>query len=101
MNVPDIMNLYEEKIDDYTIVDEMCINDQTVILGYCKEKAYPYATWLTSSTRESGYGFPKYYLNKESALSGLKSRSHRILDDDFCRKRLDEYSLKKEIQQER
>lgn len=101
MKVPDIMNLYKEKVNEYTIIDEMFINDQTVILGYCKEKAYPYATWLTTPTREDGYSFPKYYPNRESALSGLKSRCHRILDDCFCRKRLNEYSLKKDSQQER
>lgn len=101
MNVPDIMNLYKEKVDDYMIIDEICIGNQTVILGCCKEKAYPYATWLTTPARKDGYCFPKYYLNRESALSGLKSRSHRILDDCFCRKRLNEYSLKKDNQQER
>lgn len=101
MNVPDIINLYEEKIDNYTIIDEISINDQTVILGYCKEKSYPYATWLTTPARENGYSFVNYYPNKESAFIGLKSRSHRIIDYCFCKKRFNEYSLKKEVQQER
>lgn len=100
-NVPDVMDLYIETVNDYTIIDEISFSGKTVVLGYNKNASSKYATWLTSPNRENGYSLANYYPDAYSALSGFKSRSHKILDDYLYKMHNNELSLHMKVEHER
>lgn len=100
-DVPDVMDLYVEIVNDYKIVNEISFDDKTVILGYNKDASLKYATWMTSPDRKNGYSLANYYPDAYSALSGFKSRSHKILDDYLYKMHNNELSLHMKVEHER
>lgn len=78
MDKVDIMDLYDESNQGYKIIQELTIDQQTIVLGHSKTNPSPYVTWETNRNRDDGYRSGHYFVNIKDAQRDFEERSKSL-----------------------
>ena len=99
LNKIDISKFYHEKNGSYEIIQEMHINDDSIVIGYSPTSPAKFVTWETNGNRKYGFYTGHYYNDYEEAYKDMEKRSKYLLEQNLCRKR--NFLRKNKINQER
>ena len=99
LNKIDISKFYHEKNGSYEIIQEMHINDDSIVIGYSPTSPAKFVTWETNGNRKYGFYTGHYFNDYEEAYKDMEKRSKYLLEQNLCRKR--NFLRKNKINQER
>ena len=94
-----ISKFYHEKNGSYEIIQEMHINDDSIVIGYSPTSPAKFVTWETNGNRKYGFYTGHYFNDYEEAYKDMEKRSKYLLEQNLCRKR--NFLRKNKINQER
>lgn len=77
----DIMDLYQERNESYTIIKETSIGDESIVLAKNYKSPSVYVTWETHPDRRYGFNFGHYYSDGQKAFRDYARRCRNMLDD--------------------
>lgn len=77
----DALQYHVEINQGYTIVAEININNETIVLAENRTAPSPYVTWKTTPTREYGYMKGHYFAGEENAKKDFYKRASNEVHD--------------------
>ena len=77
----DIMNLYQETNENYKIIGETKVGDQSIVIAHNPKSHSPFVTWKTTPTRTRGFDIGHYYSRFKDAYEDYKKRCNEIMED--------------------
>ena len=80
-------------------IQEMHINDDSIVIGYSPTSPAKFVTWETNGNRKYGFYTGHYFNDYEEAYKDMEKRSKYLLEQNLCRKR--NFLRKNKINQER
>lgn len=81
----DISNLYEEKNNSYSIIQQMTVGERTIVLGHSRINPSPYVTWETNKNRSSNYRSGHYFVKLKDAQKDFEARSRSLFESEMER----------------
>ena len=79
----DVMDLYQEKVNNYVIISSTDVGTNSVVLAYNKNAPSPYVTWETTPNRQYGYSSGHYFSSLKSAFHDYQKRTNDCLESHF------------------
>lgn len=76
----DIMDLYQEQVNNYKIIASTDIASSSIVLAYNEKAPSPYVTWKTTPDRKNGYSSGHYFSTLKSVFSDYKKRAQLCLN---------------------
>lgn len=77
----DIMNLYQEKNENYKIIGETKVGEQSIVIAHNPKSPSPFVTWKTTPTRTRGFDIGHYYSRFKDAYEDYKNRCNEMMED--------------------
>lgn len=77
----DIMNLYQERNENYKILGETKVGDQSIVIAHNPNSPSPFVTWRTTPTRTRGFDIGHYYSRFKDAYEDYKKRCNEMMED--------------------
>lgn len=79
-DVKDIYPLYQEKNQNYKIINDVSVNELAIVLAYNEKAPQKFVTWETTKSRKRGYDSGHYFSDYHSAYKDFEKRTHKMLD---------------------
>lgn len=77
----DITNLYQERNENYKIIGETKVGDQSIVIAHNPKSPSPFVTWKTTPTRTRGFDIGHYYSRFKDAYEDYKKRCNEMMED--------------------
>lgn len=87
LSVKDIYPLYQEKNQNYKIINDISINELAIVLAHNEKAPQPFVTWETTQARKRGYDQGHYFSDYQSAYKDFEKRTHNMLDKQLAANR--------------
>lgn len=77
----DIMHLYQERNENYKIIGETKVGEQSIVIAHNPKSPSPFVTWKTTPTRTRGFDIGHYYSRFKDAYEDYKKRCNEMMED--------------------
>lgn len=77
----DIMNLYQERNENYKIIGETKVGEQSIVIAHNPKSPSPFVTWKTTPNRTRGFDIGHYYSRFKDAYEDYKKRCNEMMED--------------------